>query len=199
MQRQPAPAAAHGICREILAEIRHPSPEAEPDQVSLDHVFIPGPSSGIRQVHDAAIVLSEIEKIVGSVRTTDEVSMFRRFLKEHAALHQIRVDIAHPGGVPILRDHLIQAGIALPVPAPVPLQAGAEGGDPLAFPVLDPDGGNVDAGVPAFLFQSGCPFGAALYPEPESAHGPVRQGRLAPQKGGELFQKSRKGVFAAED
>ena len=191
MQRKTAAAVTDSVGRQIFSEISHPAAETETDKVVPDDVFIPFKGCRICQIHNTAVIFPKIKEIITAIFPADKIAFFLRLPKEHSAFHQIRVDIAHPGGFSVFRNDLIQLRIKLLIPAPVPLQAGTKRSDTFSFPVLDPDGGKIEPGIPAALFHGNGTLRAALHTEPQATHSPCRQRRLAAEKRCQFFQQGR--------
>ena len=86
-----------------------------------------------------------------------------------------------------------QVRVHLLVVMPVPLEALAKAGHPLATPVLTPQTGDLDAFFQTFVHDVKAALAAALCTNDQAVIDPLRQLRLASKKGGELFQQLHKG------
>ena len=181
---------------EILAKVCHPAVDADVQRILFDDLVLE-PAVGLRvgEIHHAAVKLAKVHQIIGAVGLFGEDAPLFALGVELAVVDEVGVDVAQELDAPGVEffNVLGQVRVHLLVVMPIPLEALAEAGHPLAAPVLAPQAGDLDAFFEALLHDAEAALVAALGADDEAVVDPLRQLRLAAQESSELFQQFHKG------
>ena len=191
------PVGKHQIVgREILAKVRHPAVDANVQRILFDDLVLE-PAVGLRvgEIHHAAIELAKVYQIIGPVGLFGKDAPFFALGIKFSVLDEVRVDVAKEPDAPGVELFNVpgQIGVHLLVVMPIPLEALAKAGHPLAAPVLTPQAGDLDAFFQASVHDVKAALAAALRTNDQAVIDPLRQLRLTSKKSSELFQQLHKG------
>ena len=176
----------------VLAEIGHPSRQAEVDHVTADHALgEPFRRFRIGEVDDAALKLAEIHECRLALVVHCKITRGIRFQEKRAVDGKIRIHIAEEPNAPVcqLCDALRQTRVSLLVRLPVPEQPRPERCMAQANPVFAPEAGDLDSGG-NHRFEPIEGSRAVLEADDCAAIEPVRKGWLATEALGERLDQT---------